>query len=271
MSETFLIPDAHGNWRLVLGLLEQEGLVENGYVDYRRIRKEVLVLQIGDLGNCVRGSINDDLIAMRLVGPIIDQMLVGNHEHPYFGGPPFDGFAYYDELKRAILRLNDLGLIKVAFEVDGILITHAGLTRDADKITNWEHENKAAEIATGLNYIWSNHNYNHGMFSAIGRARGGRFLLGSVLWSDWSEPKTTLFPQIFGHTVDQTWRMSGPVDGSPSFTLLRPYEDATPVQAMTLCIDIGAGKNSTKIVGCWIKDGVVELVEHEAIRGEWGD
>lgn len=265
MTESFIVPDAHGNWRLVLGLLEQEGLVENGYVDVRRIRKEVPVIQLGDFGNCVTGSINDDLEALRLVGPIVDLMLVGNHEHPYFGGPRFDGFAHYDELRRALLRLNDLDLIRAAHEVDGILLTHAGVTGDADAIDKWYGggENKAAEMAHGLNTLWRNGDFGHGMFSAIGRSRGGLNALGSILWSDWSEPKCTLFPQIFGHTVGKTWRVGG-TNGGPNFSLTPP-NGRVPLQVQTLCMDIGAGKHSTKILGCWIRDGEAELVEYAAI------
>ena len=263
----FVLPDLHGNWRLALALLEQEGLVEIGEDDLpRRLRAtETLVVQLGDLANCVQSSINVDLQSAKLVGPFIDLMLVGNHEHPYFGGPPFDGFVQYAELKEALLKINDRGMMKAALEVDGILLTHAGVTRDIDEVDKWHDggKNKAAEVAKGLNTLWRDKDYQHGMFSCIGRTRGGAHVYGGVLWSDWREPKSTLFPQIFGHTVAQTWRSECPVNGGPSFTLIRPYDGATPMQVQTLCIDIGVGKKATSILGCWIRDGEVKLVGYQ--------
>jgi hypothetical protein len=252
---------------LALALLEQEGLIEIGEDDLpRRLRAtETLVVQLGDLDNCVQGSINSDLQAARLVGPFIDLMLIGNHEHPYFGGPRFDGFAHYQELKEAILKINDRGMMQAALEVDGILLTHAGVTRDIDQVDKWHGggENKAREVAAGLNILWRNKHYRHGMFSCIGRARGGQHEYGSVLWADWREEKSLLFPQIFGHTVAKTWRAEGPINGGPSFPLIRPYDGATPMQVQTLCIDIGVGKRATNILGCWIIDGEVRLVEYQ--------
>lgn len=262
-DDTFIIPDIHGNWRLALGLLEQEGLIE--YVEDlpRRQHLEHRVVQLGDLCNCVRGSINDDLQAVKLVGPIIDVMLIGNHEHPYFGGIPFDGFAYYMELKNEILKLNDRNLIQAALEVDGIMFSHAGVVQSADGIEEWRTDNKAADFAESLCTLWLAKEYTHAMFNTIGQARGGRFSEGGVLWADWKEPKTTQFPQIFGHTVGKTWRAEGSVNGVPNFTLIRPYADATPMQVQTLCLDIGAGKTSRNILGCWIRNGRVEIVEYE--------
>ena len=260
---TFVVPDFHGNWKLAVGLLEQEGLIEDAGYPWKRLRKDVTVVQLGDLCNCVVSSINDDLMAIKLVGPVIDIMLVGNHEHPYFGGPPFDGFGFFAELKNEILKLNDRGLIQAALEVDGILLTHAGVCASADDIDDWHSDNKAAEFAEGLNGLWRARQYQHSMFSAIGRARGGRHPEGSVLWSDWKEQKTNHFPQIVGHTVGETWRAVGPMNGSPSFFLNRPYTNATPLPVQALCIDIGAGKKSRNILGAWIRDGEVILVEHE--------
>lgn len=78
-SLVFVVPDAHGNHHLVRGLLEQEGIT-NGRS--RIVGSEVQVVQLGDLANCVQESVQDDLEALSLVGPVIDFMLVGNHEHP---------------------------------------------------------------------------------------------------------------------------------------------------------------------------------------------
>ncbi len=272
MAETFVIPDLHGNRKLAVGLMKQEGLIED--IDSpRRLRPEVTVLQLGDLCNCVFGSINDDLYALKLVEHgIIDYMLVGNHEHPYFGGTPFSGFGWFAELKSALVKLNDRGRIRAAREVDGILLTHAGVTADIDQVDKWygDEGNKARQVAEGLNILWDRRDYTHGMFSAISFYRGGTSKLGSILWSDWREEKSHLFPQIFGHTVGETFRVEYlsstieyPDNDAPSFILQLPQSDLDPIEVRTLCLDVGAGKHSSKILGCWIKGGGVRLVEYE--------
>jgi hypothetical protein len=212
----------------------------------------------------VQGSINDDIEATRLVGSLIDIMLLGNHEHPYFGGPAFSGFAHYAELQHALSLLNNTGLIQPALEVDGILLTHAGVTRDIDRVDVWHEggDNKAREVANGLNTLWRNKDYAHAMFSCIGHTRGGAHPLGGVLWSDYSEPKSTLFPQIFGHTVAEEWRAIGSMHGGPTFPMTVWHDGDMPARIQTLCIDIGVGKCATAIVGAWIRDGEVEVVEY---------
>lgn len=261
---TFVIPDCHGNWKLVLGLLEQEGLIED-QLDFppKRIGHDATIIQLGDLCNCVVSSINDDLMALKLVGPIIDVYLVGNHEHPYFGGLPFDGFGPFAELKNELFKLNDRGFIKAAHEVDGIMLSHAGVTVSANGIETWHTDNKAKEFADSLNTLWRANRFDHSMFSAIGHSRGGLCPEGGILWSDWREQKTRQFPQIFGHTVGQTWRSTSPQNGEPYFLLDRPYENATPLPVQSLCIDIGADKKTKSILGCWIDSGKVSLIEYD--------
>ena len=264
MSKTFIVPDMHGNWKLALGLLEQEGIAyQDDDEEIRRLDTDTRVVQLGDLVNAVRSSVNDDISATRLVGNAIDIVLIGNHEHPYFGGPAFDGFAHFYELQHALQGLNNRGLIQAAIEVDGILLTHAGVTRDIDQIEDWENpNNKALEVADALNILWKNKEYQHAMFSTIGQLRGGRHPLGGILWSDWREPKSALLPQIVGHSVGSTWRANYSDNDAPGFMLERPYEDATPAKVQTLCIDIGAGKKASAILGAWIDEGKVTIVEY---------
>lgn len=251
---TFVVPDAHGNWRLVRGLLEQEEIID---IDGKRIvEAEVFVVQLGDLANCVAESINHDLKALELVGPVIDLMLVGNHEHPYFGGPPFRGFWPDEQVKRAILRLHDYELIRAAHEVDGILLTHAGVAADIVL-----EDADAARWSEMLNEAWRADPRHH-LFSLIGHRRGGMTRCGGVLWSDWREPHSLAIPQVFGHTVGNTFRAHYAQDGRVGFWLAPPYEGASMSKASALCLDIGAGKNSTSILGAWIEEGVVRIVQH---------
>ena len=75
---------------------------------------------------------------------------------------------------------------------------------------------------------------------ACGRGRCGFNAEGGILWSDWSEPKRPVFPQIVGHTVGEEIRR----------------------KRSAICIDLGAGKGRTRIAGAWIRDGEITTVEH---------
>ena len=252
--KTFVVPDAHGNRELVLGLLEQEEIVEDG----KRIAgSEVQVIQLGDLANCVASSVNDDLDALALVGPVIDFMLIGNHEHPYFGGPAFTGFWPDPMVSRARQRLADYRLIYAAYAVDDILLTHAGLTED------FSYEKELAQAWAGeLNELWD-HDPTNIVFSMIGRSRGGWYENGGILWSDWSEPKSGKVRQIVGHTVGENWRAFMPPNGgSPTFAMVLPDGDRHKVSR--LCLDVGAGKGATRILGAWVNEGEVTIVEYNA-------
>jgi hypothetical protein len=219
--DVFVIADAHGNAGQVLQLLRQEGLVTE---DGTRTRGDVLVVQIGDLANCVEDSEKEDLEALALVGPVINLMLVGNHEHPYFGGPSFWGFWHYETIKQRLLELDAWGLIQPSLEVNGILVTHAGLS------SHWGRRFRTAAGANScLRRMWRNLSKNEPIFSAIGQSRGGRYSEGGVLWSDWSEPKRSAFRQLVGHTVGKTIRR----------------------RIRATCIDLGGGKYD-RIAGAWI-------------------
>jgi alkylhydroperoxidase/carboxymuconolactone decarboxylase family protein YurZ len=253
---TFVVPDAHGNSTLVRGLLIQEEIIDDKYE--RVCGPDVQVIQLGDLANCVAESINADRTALDMVGPIFDFMLVGNHEHPYLGGPPFSGFWSDPELQGKVRKLYSIGLMAAAACVDGIVLTHAGIPRDI----GFADAKSPAEWAQALNDIWLREP-RHEVFSRIGYSRGGWAGMGSILWRDWSEPISLEVPQICGHTVDKTWRAHYGKEGLPSFWFIRPYEEAVPVRASAICLDIGAGKKSKRILGAWIEEGTVRIVEHK--------
>lgn len=274
MARTFIIPDAHGNWRLVLGLLEQEGIT-NG-AGKRIVESEVQVIQLGDLANCVQSSRDDDLRALELVGPVIDVMLVGNHELPHFSKNPegeFSGFWPYHEITEALERIGNYGFVHAAYAVDGILLTHAGV---AEPYQHSVDRRNAETAARRLNKLFRERP-TAALFNDVGWSRGGMAPTGGILWSDWGEPKSKVFPQIVGHTVSNTWR-AHIIDPEhhkqkdvPTFQLLLtsnflgvPGDDLTAT-ASALCLDIGAGKHSSSILGAWIESGVVRLVSYSTI------
>lgn len=238
MTDAFVVPDAHGNAALVRGLLEQEGIIELDDHDVRRIRgpEDAHVVQLGDLANCVASSAHDDLQALELVhSGLIDTMLVGNHEHPYFGGPAFHGYFPDSQVRNSLYMIRNRGDLKAAHAVGDVLITHAGLTPWA--LRRLAPGLSAGAIAMTINGIWKT-SPRDPIFSVIGKSRGGYSNESGILWADWSEPKLRKLRQLMGHTVGDR---------------IRHRNAAT-------CIDLGGGKGSTRIAGAWIRDGEIQTV-----------
>lgn len=232
---TFVIADAHGDHQQILGLLRQVGIVDG---DKRIDANDHLVIQLGDLCNCVGSSIDKDLWALDLVDRgVIDYFLVGNHEHPYFGGPAFNGFHYHPEIAHKLKTLESERRLRPAALVDGILITHAGFGTQWDVST----EGRGWDLAEAE---WRK-DPTGGLFSAIGYARGGITQFGGILWADWDEPKRGNLRQLVGHTVGSDVRKRGGA----------------------MCIDLGGGKYN-RLAGAWIRDGEIEVVIHESQHGE---
>lgn len=126
-----------------------------------------------------------------------------------------------------------------AHAVGDILVSHAGLTSHwLREFMGWDLT--AAQIAEYTNRTWGN-DPRALIFSAIGRSRGGWEREGGLLWADWREPKPRHLRQLVGHTVGDE---------------IRTRSGAT-------CIDLGAGKYSSRIAGAWIRDGgVLEVGTH---------
>lgn len=229
----FVVPDVHGNLDLLAGLLRQEGILDT---DWERVDRETRVIQLGDLCNCVGSSVIDDNRCLDHATAWFDDYLVGNHEHPYFGGPRFSGFWADIVLGSRLRRL----VTGAAVAVDGILISHAGLG------ARWAHAaiTTPERAAESLNELWRD-NPTARVFSQIGGARGGSAPWGGILWADWMEPKTTAFRQIVGHTVGQS---------------IRIVEDIAGL-GLAYCIDVG-GKSGDRLAGAWIRDGEIETVEY---------
>lgn len=197
----FVIPDIHGHVNTLAHILEKEEIIENG----ERVNHDVTVVQLGDLANCVGESRvwegkrfipgpgnQGDINCLSKVGNWIDVYLVGNHEAPYFGCTPFSGFVEVEPVKAAVMEAAPIA----AYSIGDILLTHAGLT------TNFNEFN-AQEMATYLNEAWARDKRSN-YFNDVGKARGGWYPTGGILWSDVSEQKTTdKFRQIFGHTACQ--------------------------------------------------------------------
>lgn len=231
MSRAFVIADAHGRHDLVEGLLRQEDLLED--------RAGTLVVQVGDLCNCVSNSIGADQECLRRAPEWFDIYLVGNHEHPYFDGPAFSGFWHDPEIKHLLRHYESRGLIRPCVAIDGVLVSHAGLTSRWGGLVA-----SADEAESWLVQEWRGRT-NGGPFSTIGRDRGGWDRSGGVLWADWREPKRMAFSQVVGHTVGKEirWRRR---NGN-----------------FAVCIDLGASKEvDGALAGVWLRDGEPEVVTY---------
>jgi hypothetical protein len=216
MPKLHVISDVHGEPTKLLDALTVSRIVDkNG----KRVESSDVVVQLGDLANCVYSSQDGDRECLQLVeNGVIDFMLVGNHEFPYFNGNcRFSGFWNYVDIGSTLWELNDAGKLRAAMSYNNILFTHAGLSAS---LLGFRAQN-ADEISDWLNGNWHEGNYADSVFTNIGLARYGDSNMPGILWCDWDEhvPMKNL-KQIFGHTPDRTIRSNG----------------------LSTCIDTGGGK-----------------------------
>ena len=185
-SKVLVIPDIHGKIELLEKILDKHGNVER-------------VIQIGDLANCVLADKDGDVKCIELAKKFGIECLIGNHEHPYFGGVRFSGFYPVPEVKEAVLSVD----WKVATTVGDTLLTHAGVHLFMES-----RFDSAKDAADKLNALWKE-NPRDPVFNGISDARRGYDAYGGVLWRDFSEFVTQKFPQVFGHTKKDSVRMIG--------------------------------------------------------------
>ena len=228
--KTLIIPDLHGGFYSMINLMESVGALQNG-----QRNKDWFVVQTGDAANCVFSSINDDEEMLVALPKYVDTYLIGNHEYGYFGSG-FGGFYYHSPINAALQSMYRTGYLKAAHEVDGILITHAGLVESMDF------------SADEINEAWKSDPILP-VFSTVGYSRGGHYPVGGILWSDHREPKNPSLRQIYGHTVGREVRRVDYPNGNYS-----------------ICIDLGAGKHSNTIAGAVIDNGNVEIVYADYIE-----
>lgn len=258
MKDVFAFGDAHSHHKSVLGLLKQEGLIDHT----TRMQLDVLVASLGDLGNCVRASRDEDLKTLSLVGTYIDKLILGNHEAPYLGQEAFNGFFMFPEIKDVIRDLDKRGYIIPCLAAGDILLSHAGVAKGLG-----EELGTAQEASKAI--------YNAFLFSPrtpllaqIGAQRGGWSKEGGILWSDWSEAKCQHFTQIVGHTVgsDIRYYTHGKSAKLGEAMSIHLTEESEHYYEPTYNIDIGCNSTgfypSDAIAGVWIRDGGIEFVKY---------
>lgn len=256
--EYVVIPDIHGRQDALAEILVHAGVAQdNGRGDLKRTEGRCVV-QLGDLANCVRGIDMEtketlqaqDVACLSSVGEFIDVMLVGNHEHPYFGGPQFSGFGFDWDVYHELHRIWEDDRLYVSFDANGVLLTHAGMHPNAFHAVGGD---TPATVHTQLEHKWE-HDPCDKVFSAISPARGGWNHFGSILWRDAKEEIHTGFPQVFGHSVGERVRSSNDMGGD------KPHNP-------WWCIDVGTGKHSNLIAYALISEsGEVNIVEEAKKR-----
>ena len=213
MKDLYIVSDVHGDYEGLRKALYRAELFDNhGLKD-----PNAFILQIGDLANCVRDSVEDDLKCLSMVGKEIDMMLVGNHEIPYFDlDNTFSGFFSNEGISEILWELAEAGLflpsyvylpesVPEYYQAD-VLISHAGISQSQ---LNFGTGTTALEVHNKLLYEWEAKNFGHYLFRDCGRARCGMQAVGGMLWCDFDrEFEPTHFPQIVGHTSGHL-RMKG--------------------------------------------------------------
>ncbi|WP_284052134.1 metallophosphoesterase [Ligilactobacillus agilis] len=193
--KTILVGDLHLKAQIILPMVEQK-------VKELGIKRVIL---LGDYTDAYEQERNFDLYMneldylfiwkskMKVFGVEVINLL-GNHDVSYLTVTPrmyslqdADGFL---SVGRKLLKLN----LQIAFQLDDYLISHAGYTQDFD-LEDWHFETITENLIDNLDDLEDH----------VGKARGGKYFLGSPLWADFDHelsclPNPKYQKQIVGHT-----------------------------------------------------------------------
>lgn len=183
---TFVMGDIHGNYDLAYELLVQVGVI----VDRKR-NPEIRSIQIGDLINGTFENHRGDEMLLADADILFDEIVMGNHEFSFLGGPVFHGMQSSDSITNELINLENRGIIVPSTVVGKFLLTHAGLSAAIEVEGVGEANQQIRDLA-----------YRGDLFHNVSRDRGGRDPWGGILWADLDEPKNPHISQIFGHTPD---------------------------------------------------------------------
>jgi len=275
----FVLPDLHGRSAFLTGLLRNAGIVD---ADGERVLgpDEVTVVSIGDIVDGSRRTVERDREMVRVMDGLVDFLVLGNHEWPFFGGTPFGGFVPDPDVRSALFGMQAQGRLVPAMTVGDTLLTHAGVERPFDFATAEEardavqevfdnqdslitfriHSTQFSPVTFGFERGGQKWRISQGMLlGGVPSARGGPDQFGGVLWSDWDTPRNANFSQVLGHTP----QADGPV-------LVQRMKSET----YTINLDAGA-KSKLTPYGVWLDgDGdIIDFVEgpHGKDRQEDGN
>jgi hypothetical protein len=199
MNKHIFVPDIHGEslWKEIVKNEEDTYVFLGDYFDSFHISIE------DQLKNF------EDLLEFKEKNKEKCKFLLGNHDIHYLLAEDFlgecirgSGFDMYNAYKILSLFNNVKDDFQLAYQINNILCTHAGLTQDHYDIDLKEIHENYPEFNYGdlLNHLWKNKSEK---LMRVGHWRGGRHPYGGVFWCDRRElMKDPLkgITQIVGHT-----------------------------------------------------------------------
>ena len=184
-----VIGDVHARADVLRGLL-----VSLGVFDSRGRRRDGFwIVQVGDLLDR-RARPETNLRTAQVAVEALDLVLAGNHEVDLLSCPGTLHGA-------ALATLAARGWPQAAAEVDGWVVTHAGIHPE---LTHGLSPH-AGECVADINDRWHRRSTRHAadpLFDWVGPARGGIAPYGGVFWgarSEWPPGSRTPWGQIYGH------------------------------------------------------------------------
>jgi hypothetical protein len=233
MDTHFVIGDVHGHIETLKELLFAAGLMDK---DENRLRPEVQITQLGDLGQFDYEAQYFDKKCYELAIKMDMRVLWGNHDRAVISDQHrFRGYCEPDDQMKDLMEQVNPQNAACAGEY---LLTHAGLSPTyVEFISGCDN---VKDIASALNVKL----FDTIVDAAIGIRRGGYDPTGGILWRDADEPLWNGVPQIFGHTRGD----------------VRQY-------GTSYCIDT-ASKCNGSLVGMWLpsKQLVVVGPEKDTLR-----
>lgn len=175
-----VVGDLHGNWKIA----------------EKALAHEYLTVFVGDYFDSFTASPEDCVRTFRIVtdAAVNKQAipLIGNHDYHYFGDGCFSsGYNHNTQLYADTMRMDisGNGMFKYHIEIEGFLITHAGLSANF-----FGGEATREDVDT---YLYT------GDYLQVGPARGGYFPCGGILWCDYEREFKAIpgVKQIFGHSA----------------------------------------------------------------------
>jgi hypothetical protein len=218
---TIILGDVHGCLDGLIFTLMKAGAIDregNKNPDWR-------IVQVGDLANMAplgqeyRGFLSEDLETVEFSIDVIDDQVVGNHEVIFTHGIPsgsWHGRGFQENgdfdpklvplMKRMANPINPMDKPKfvAAVEVDGMLVTHAGLHRDWLTHMGWPKDDPK-QVASLLNDLlfetaMGNVALTNGFASDPINHENGIFWLRPKPYGRWDYGQGTEFMQVCGHT-----------------------------------------------------------------------
>ena len=198
-----VIGDVHGHFKNLRTLLLEQGAINESN---ERINKDTL--KVYCTGDLIDGGVNrmGDFLLLDYIEEWFDEVVIGNHEYSFLGGPQFHGLRMHDRpFQLKLLELEERGIYVPATKVNDYLLVHAGLSN------RWNFKT-VDEALSVIKLSWDtvqDLTDEMPVLDWIGSMRAPKFgdPVGGIFWLDWDEPRNILISQVVGHST----RLDGPI------------------------------------------------------------